>query len=48
MRPLWDDVYYRELLRNINPARNLLDEEICLETDLPPTEQSALQICRLL
>lgn len=40
MRPLWDDVYYKELLRNMNPARNLLDEEICLETDPPPTEQS--------
>ena len=37
-----------EQLRNISPARNLLHEEICLERDLPATEQSTLQIWSLL
>lgn len=45
IQPLWDGVYYKELLRNINPA---ISEEICLEIGLPPTEQSTLQIRRLL
>ena len=48
MQPLWDNVYYR-VVKKYKPCQEFaVHEEICLETDLPPTEQSTLQIWSLL